>query len=791
MGSKTYMKNLADACEDYIKLFGANKNLYRITPDMQSGLKPVQRRFLYTLYTGKGRREFIKMAKAANDTVAQFHPHAGTSVEEAGAALASPILNNVAPVEGYGNFGSYKNEKAGASRYITCRLSAYGMMCFFSDFEDSNVDMKLAYTGDSYEPEYLPARYPHALFNPQLAGIGYGLASNIPPFNVSEVLKATIKLIKNPDADIYLVPDSPTGADIVDDGQFEKINETGKGTFTLKGSLEIDEVANTITITSIPLQTTIDQIIKNIVLLREKKVFDEITDIKDYTSNKRGVRCVLYLNHTANPYKTAEKLYKKGTGLKKTYPVGITMVDDYVAYDYGVRSFLKEWIEYRRDTVRSSYNTKLVKAEEEKNMNDILIFIISKGYAAETLKLIKDSKDKKEVIEKLMKKLGINSQQAETIANMRMYQFNQESYQSYLEKDQELTKKISEYEHIIDDDDNEIDKIIISQLEEGIKLWGRPRQSKIVKEETVEDEVDTSEHILGITKDGIVKKVPLFEKQIGQVGDSTHQIMVVHANNSENILVFDSYGMVSRIPVNAIPDMKLDDIGVSLKRYSGFDGKAVSVILEPSKEELKKRGNNVNVTFLTKFGFVKQTPLKEYLGINGSMVSIKIPSEDELVSAELTLEGTSSDMVIYTNCGKGVRRSISQFPTSHANSRGNRQLQLGEVEHCVGFDIINPDKKYMLYVTSSGRCKLTELKYFPVMRKDEESISLISLEGGESLVGIRSVNQKDRAIIYKKKSEPEILEVSDVKISTRIAKGEKVIGNKRGDYVLSFSIITA
>ena len=221
--------------------------------------------------------------------------------------------------------------------------------------------MKLAYTGDEDEPEVLPARYPHALFNPQLSGIGFGLASNIPPFNVAEVMEATIKLIKNPKAKIFLVPDSPTGADIVDDGQFEKINETGVGTFTLRGTTEVDEINNTITITSIPLQITIDAIIKNIVELREKKMFDEIKDIKDYTKNKTGVKTIIYLDPTANPYKTIEKLYSKNTGLKKTYPVGLKMIDDYRDFDYGVKSFLLEWIEYRRDTVEVHLIQSLLK----------------------------------------------------------------------------------------------------------------------------------------------------------------------------------------------------------------------------------------------------------------------------------------------------------------------------------------------------------------------------------------------------------------------------------------------
>ena len=189
--------------------------------------------------------------------------------------MASPIANNLTTVEGQGNFGSYKSDEAAASRYIECKLSKYALECFFRDFDISNVDMKPTYTGDDVEPEYLPAKYPHALINPQLSGIGYAFASNIPPFNFKEVLEATITLLKNPDAKILLIPDSPTGAEIVDDGQFERINAEA-WYFHSRGKCEVDVQKNIITITSIPLQTTIDDIIRKIVELREKKVFDEI-----------------------------------------------------------------------------------------------------------------------------------------------------------------------------------------------------------------------------------------------------------------------------------------------------------------------------------------------------------------------------------------------------------------------------------------------------------------------------------------------------------------------------------
>ena len=785
--SKTYQRNLAESCEEWIKIFGANKNLYRIMPSMQDGLKPVQRRFIYTLYTGRGRHDFIKMAKAASDTVAEYHPHGNVSVEDVGASLATPISNNIACVEGRGNFGSFKNEKASASRYIECKLSKYAMKCFFEDFESANVDMRDAYTGYGQEPEYLPARYPHALFNPQLSGIGYAFASNVPPFNITEVLESTIKLIKNPNAKILIVPDSPTGADIVDDGQFENICTDGVGTITMRGSIEVDEIENTLTITSIPLQTTIDSIIRKIVELKEKKVFDEIRMIKDYTKNATGVRTIIYLTPTANPYHTIEKLYKKNTGLKKTYPVGMKMIDDFKDYDYGVISFLKEWINYRRDAIRGMYNTKLVKAMEEQNINDILLFVLNENNAETTIKIAKESEDRAECSAKLVKKYKINTQQANSIAGMSIHAFTKSAYRKYQQRKVELIDEIAKFESILDDD-SKIDDIIIEQLKEGIKLFGHPRRSKIVNDDDVI--IPDTDHILAISKDGYVKKVPVEERLVGKVGNKTTQYITLQVNNKDNLLVFDSAGNVSRIAVNMVADMSVKDSGIPIERYFPFPigGTIVAVLVEPTVQELKKFGKDVYCTFLTKLGYVKKTLLSDMSNINGSVTAIKLTAHDELVAADFTFGNTIKDMVIYTNRGNGIRRDINEFPVMKLAARGGCQITMGEDEYCVGFDKIDPNKNYVFYITSSGKAKITDMKYFPTMKRKDSVLNLISLDKNETLVGICSVSGTETVTAYMKNTKPQTFELQNMKVSTRVAKPDKVVKTVKGDAVLAYTV---
>lgn len=789
MGAVVYHKNLADACEEYVKIFGANKNLYRITPSMQDGCKPVQRRFLYSLYKQKNRSMFIKMSKAAGDTMAAYHPHGDASITEVGGRMANPTINNICLVEGQGNFGSYKSDRAGSARYVECRLSKYAWKCFFEDYEISNVDTKIAYTGNEEEPEYLPARYPNALFNPQLSGIGYGFSSNIMSYNITEVMETTIELIKNPDYHVFIIPDSPTGADIVDDGQFQTICDTGVGTVTLRGTIEVDEINNTLIIKSIPLQTTIDDIIKKIVELKDKKVFDEILEIKDYTKNENGVKTILYLAQSANPYKTIEKLYKKNTGLKKTYSIGIKMIDDYEDRDYGVKSFLLDWIEYRRDMVRSSFNTKLVRAMEENNINNVLLFILNENNAETTTKIAKESEDSAETAKRLIETYGMDSQQADVIANMKMSALNKSSYRKYQQRKVELLEEMTFIEEVLDDD-SKIDEVIISQLKEGIELFGQSRKSKVVVDDEEEEILDT-DHIVAVSKDGYVKKVFIKEGQIGQVGNSNGQYGILKINNKENLLVFDSHGNLSKIPVSSIPDMSLDDVGILLERFFPVSGKIISVLVEPSKSILKKMGKNVFFAFLTKKGFVKKTLYTEFSHINGSMLAVKLPEDDRLVAVEFVTDNTVKDMVIYTDLGNGIRRDINEFPVLKANSRGVRQITMSSDEYCVGFDKIDPKKSYMFYITSTGKAKLTDMKYFPTMKRKDEVLSLINLDKKETLVGIHSVSKNDSIIVYKKHSQPETLDLKNMKVSTRLAKAEKVVKTGKGDSVLSYSVIVS
>ena len=724
-----------------------------------------------------------------------YHPHSVDSNEEIVANEGQDWNNNVLTVVPQGNFGSIRGDRPASGRYTEAKMSEYLIDCFFDDFYKYSIPMKESYDGERVEPEFLPAKYPHALFNPQLSGIGYGLASNIISFNVAEVLKATIKLIKDPHAKIMLIPDIPTGAEVVDTGLFKEINKTGVGKITMRASAEIDHNKNIINITSLPLQMSSMQVIKKIIEKKKKNEFQEIIEILDYTKlGKTDIR--IQLKNDVNPDKVLKKLYNKGTGLKDTFPVCIKLIDDYREFDYGIKSFLKEWIEYRRDVVRSMFSNDLIQTMEKQHMNEVLLFVFNEDNAEKTLKICKKSNSRKETIEKLQKTYDITSLQASTIADMRLYNFNKDSYQRYKEEKKALAENVDRIMNILDNE-NLIDDFIIEQLESGIKKYGQPRRSKIVKEDSELDieQIPDTEHLIAITETGIIKKINLDKfDTIGVVGKKSDNFSVIRIKNREDILIIDSQGEGIRIPVSSLPDMDINDTGVELSRYFKCTGKIVSMLKLSDTSMLKDK--HITITLVTKWGLCKRVKMSEFKGLSGTRSLITLNDSDELVAALFTLDDDNNDIIIYTNGGYGVRIPVKDIKISGKAAKGTKQINLYSdaniIENVINANIIDSSKKTLLYVTTSGKMKVTQEKYFPRQKRGDDSLQLITLDIGknEQLLYVASVShKKDTVRVYFKNKEPVEYKLNNLKLTTRIAKGEKVVKVPRGESVVSIKII--
>lgn len=769
------------AGEEYAKVYGANKNLARITPALIDGLKPVQLRILYDYWDKKvfPDRKPKKTSAIVGDTMARFHPHGDSSIKEAIDSMCQDWSWSIPLLKGESSFGSIRGDRAAAMRYTEARLSEFTMDCYFDDFKESNVSIQRAYTDDEDIPVYLPAKYPIGIINPELSSIGYGFASNIPPFNFAEVIKATLKLMADPNTKINLIPDSPTGADIIDDGSFQEINTIGKSKFTLQASYKIDYMNNTIKIISLPLQINCMFVQKRIIDLHNKGKFDELVGFEEHTRNG-VVDFDIILTKDADPDKVIEFLMKKDTGLRKTYSCELRFVHDYRMKIYNPREFILEWLEYDRDRVRAVYNEKITKTIERLHMLEVLIFIMEPSRLDETVDIVFDSKNRTEAEQRLMEKYKISSVQAAVVANMKMYEFTSDKRDEFIEEQKTLTKKVEEYQDILDSD-NGVDEVITQQMLEGIKKWGTPRRSKIIKVGKNNNVPDTN-HIIGISNDGYIKKLDISKySSIGYVG-KVSSLFTIAMSNRDNLILFDSDGQVTRLPVSSLPDMKYEDIGIRINRYFKSNGIIVSAIRESDVRD----HSDTDVVMITRKGFGKKTSLSEFKKIKTQTMAIALEENDTLVSVIPSLD--SDSFIIYTDRGDGIRLETKEFKNYKKTAKGLRMISLRSGEEVCGIDMLYSDKKYILYVTSAGKVKLTEVKYFPVMKRKDEPLSLISLDENEILLGIQGVSMKGNLVCYKRKSGQFSLPIDQIPVTTRIARAQKMIKTPKGDDIVGYIV---
>lgn len=775
--------NIADISQEWVEVYGANISIARIAPHFIDGLKPGARRMLYALHKNPNKgKEFRKTARVVADAVA-YHPHGDASIEDVCNRMGAFWYQNIPLLDTRGNFGNIRGDEAAAMRYTECKLSRAAQWILFSDIKDSNVPMHPSYDGKDLEPEYLPARIPLVLCNPQFSGIGVGVAANIPPFNPTEVVKATIKLIQNPKADILLIPDSPTGADVVDEGFFSKINNDHRSgddcKLTLRATYDIDYTDNIITVTSVPLQVTVEQVQQQVVALKTSgKSLEGLVDIKDNTA-LGTVNISFFLKRDENPDKFIEELIKKRCNLKKTYPVEIRVIDDYKSKVWGVKKLLLEWIEYRRDCVRAIYNKKLMDALSENHMNDIFLFVFNGDNLKKTVSISKNAKNRKDQEEKFMKEYGITSLQAKTLAEMRTYQYTREAYEGFKQRKIELKALINEYTAVLEEDEA-VDKVIISQLEEFIKIFGSPRKSKIIKAGKIAEKIPDTKHLVGISKDGYIKKLDITEhRAIGAVG-KTSQVLVTKISNRDNLLIFDTSGRISRVPVSSLPNMSFEENGVELSRYFKPNGAPTTIINEKDMKD-----GALDILFITKNGLGKKVSMSEFKKIKDYKEVVILNEGDELVSAIPTGE---ENFIIYTNFGDGVVLNTKDIRKQGKNSKGSKLISLKAKEEVVGVDFAIKGCDKILYITSSGRMKMTETKYLPVMNKKDEAVSLIALDPNEYLIGIAYVMNDDTVNIYRRKGEPITIDLKDVPVTSRVAKAEKIVKTPQGDNVTGFTI---
>lgn len=757
-------RNVSELCEEYDKIHGANVNLARITPDLIDGLKPVQRRALYIMYLKDQGKSFRKLATISGDTFGRVHPHAPTSIEDALVGIAQWWQNNIPLVEGEGNFGSVAGDPAGASRYIKGRLSEYSQACFFDDWKDSVVDMDMGYDEETKEPRYLPAKYPNVLLNGCL-GIGYGMSSNLPCFNFKEVVEATILLMMNPNAPVILIPDSPTGADIIE-SDFGLLCERGYGTYSMRCKYEIDAEHNVIRITALPYQIPVKSITEKIADIKDKNGLPELINMNDLSG--KGVDLHLMIRDDVNPYKFMKKLIKEIAGLEKSYPVNITVTNDYESFDYSIPKLILEWIRYRREQKQVVVSHKRTTLLAEQRTNDVKIFLLDKNNLEDTIAIFRRSTSREEIEQKLISRyknseIRMDSLQARTLSNMRLIDLNQTAYQGYLKRREELIKEIKEVEDILNSKDG-IDKLIIAELRDGIKRFGKPRKSNVVPYKiSVSSEVHGS-CILQLASDGtIVRKAATNVHEEPIPNDSNG--FAVQVENDSSFILIDDDGYHSFIKVCELPL----DTEVPVNRYAKQRISGNIIAMLPCDIDSDKC-----CTLISRQGMLKRIAISD-MGPS-KRPCIDLQKGDKIVRGIITRMRSQKDILVYTKEGMGQRLDPNTIRITSPNAKGGNGFKLKNDE-IVGCYAISPEEnQYLVYVTAKGKMRLNNIEYLPMRdSKHDAMVKLISLPDRDRLVSVVGCNKLDKIQVYFDDGTSEIVNISKMEEGTMGSEAKKVV----------------
>lgn len=776
--------NVGDACTEYMKIFGTNKNVMRHMPLEIDGLLPGERRLLYTMYHDKKLRpdgRYLKLTSSMGSAM-EYHPHGELNIYNTGVKLAQYWNNTLCLIDGDGNYGGEDGSGAAAHRYLEAKLTLYAYKCFFEEFNTDIVDMKDKYTGDGQEPEYLPARYPNIFFKPTY-GIGYGLFSSIPTYNFKEICEFAIELLEDPEYDTVIYPDIPSGCDVIDDGQFVEIAKTGVGSFRMKCKTEIVPEENKIIIRTVPLQVGMNDIVEKIYTAAKDGSLKGLDDIANHNSHT-SVRQDLIFKPGADLHHALNVLYKK-CGLLSTYPIIFNVIDDTEAREYTMKSLLQSWITARRDIKRRIINKAIVRKNERIHVLSTLLFILSGENGEKTIKIIKKSENTSEIVEKLMKNFDISSLQAKSIATMSMTAFSKESIRKYKEEHAKLSKEVEKLMKT-SKSPKKIDKIIKEELLEGIQLFGTERKSNIVTFDGKKIVRDTN-HILVFTKNGLVKKLSDNVDTIGTIEQGDYPTDIININNKDSILIFDQTGKVSSITVDDIISTEVTSPGLPISDLVPVNGKIVTIVPKPTKEELIKLGpDKVHFVMVTKGGTIKKTLASNYTNVRKDLKAINIADGDELVSVKV-LYG-NKDIVIYSDLGFGVRVNSDDIREVGRTAQGVRGMDLSDKDFIAGMNIIGDKDKYIFVLTNKGKAKKCPLDTFATMKRTDKPLRVTSLDAKDEISTIVPVRGNEVFKVYMKTDMKEIA-ISEIDEMTRLAKPKKILPVKMGDCIIDVKMI--
>ncbi len=782
----------------------------RALPDVRDGLKPVQRRILYAMWTIglRANAKFRKSANVVGEVMAKYHPHGDSSIYEAMVRMAQEFSYRYPLVKGQGNFGSIDGDGAAAMRYTEAKLQGIAEE-LLGDIEKDTVLFRPNYDGSHKEPSVLPSKIPNLLVNGTL-GIAVGMATNIPPHNLTEVCGALLTLIDNPEATLDDLlkhiqgPDFPTGAVAYGSGDIKKAYATGKGGVVVRAVATVEETkrGNQIIVSEIPYMVNKASLLEKIAnLVRDKKV-EGIKDLRD-ESNKDGIRVVIELKKDAYPKKVLNRLYQL-TQLQSTFHFNVVaLVDGLQPRVLGLKSMLEEHIKHRMDVVKRRTEYDLKRAEDRAHILEGLKIALAN--IDKVIETIKKSKDKEEARINLMKQFKMSERQAVAILEMRLQSLaNLERLKIEQEYD-ELMKLIDYLKSILASDKKRLG-VVREEIEDVMAKYPEERRTKIVKtgikDFSMEDVIPDTQTMLIMTKDGYIKRVDpsLFKKQSrggkGVAGLTTKEEDVVDfvfsTTTHKDLMFFTSRGRVFKLKVYEIPEASRTAKGQAIVNFLQLaPGEKITATMSPKDLDEAKY-----IVMATTNGTIKKTELADFDNVRrNGLIAIKLKQGDSLEWVRVTTGG--DEVMLVTQNGMAIRFSEEDIRPMGRVASGVRGIRVKGEDQVVGMGVIRGGSKeadHMLMVlTENGYGKRTGIKEYGVQKRGGSGMKTarVTPKTGKLITG-SVVEKASKADLMMVSEAGQVIRFDIASIPTikRATQGVRVMRfKKEGDKATSVALI--
>ena len=770
----------------------------RALPDVRDGLKPVQRRILYGMYELGLRpdRPHRKSARIVGDVMGKYHPHGDAAIYDAMVRMAQDFNFRYPLVDGHGNFGSVDGDPPAAMRYTEARLSKIALE-MLRDIDKETVDFVPNFDESLQQPSVLPSRIPNLLVN-GAAGIAVGMATNIPPHNLTEVVDGLIKLIENPDVTteelmrIVRGPDFPTGAQILGRDGIKEAYATGRGRIKVRGKARIEQMANgrqRIIITELPYQVNKANLIQKIAELHRDKTIEGISDLRD-ESDRSGMRIVIELRRDANARVVLNRLYRHSQ-LETTFGVIMLALVDGEPRVLSLKEMLGHYLKHQEEVVIRRTRYELRKAEERAHILEGLR--IALDHIDEIIALIRASKTDAEAKQGLMERFGLTEKQAVAILDMQLRRLTGLEREKIEEEYQQLLKTIARLREILGDI-NLVYEVIRTELEEIKEKYGDERRTEIVAaadEIEEEDLIADEDVVITMTHFGYIKRLPTtaYRPQrrggrgitaAGTKDDDFIEHLFVTSTHSY-VLFFSNKGKVYRVKGYDIPEAGRTARGSAI----------VNLIDLPRDERIqtaipvKEYDEDHFLVMATKKGVIKKTPLSEYDSPRHGLIGINLDEDDELVDVRLT-DG-SEHILLVTAQGQAVRFPEDTVRPMGRATRGVIGVRLDDGDHVVAMDVVRPGAD-LLVVSELGYGKRTDLNEYRVTNRGGKGVRTLQVvEKNGPIVAARVVRDGEEVMLISAEGIMIRMKVDDISRQGRATQGVRLMRLDENDKVVAIA----